>query len=300
MNLVRFLFLAALASLITPQEAKAIFIPVPVIVDVIPWVPMPGEDVVLSITDGLSSVFPPAPPGRVGDVMLTRQGNQFVVAAILIVDGAAPSSTIHFPVDLGPLSAGQYVVSYSSTATTGETHQASLSFTVAANGYATAIEYFAPSLGHYFITSDGNEIAVLDNGVIPGWVRTGESFRVIPAATQPSSAASVCRFYGLPQAGLDSHFFTALNTECKAVQQKWPTIWILETTDAFAVPFEGMSGDACVPGSIPVYRLFNNRPDANHRYTISKAVRDQMLAQGWILEGAGLTQDDVKVMCAPQ
>ena len=33
-----------------------------------------------------------------------------------------------------------------------------------------------------------------------------------------------------------------------------------------------------------VYRLYNNRPDANHRYTVSPAIRDQMMANGWILE----------------
>jgi len=52
----------------------------------------------------------------------------------------------------------------------------------------------------------------------------------------------------------------------------------------------------CPSGTQPVYRLFNNRPDANHRYTIDKAVRDQMVAQGWIAEGDGA---DAVAMCAP-
>jgi hypothetical protein len=45
-----------------------------------------------------------------------------------------------------------------------------------------------------------------------------------------------------------------------------------------------------------VYRVFSNRPDANHRYTIDRAVRDDMVARGWIAEGDG---PDRVVMCAP-
>jgi hypothetical protein len=44
---------------------------------------------------------------------------------------------------------------------------------------------------------------------------------------------------------------------------------------------------ACPAGDIPVYRLFNNRADANHRYTTSIAIRDQMAARGYIAEGYG-------------
>ena len=46
-----------------------------------------------------------------------------------------------------------------------------------------------------------------------------------------------------------------------------------------------------------VYRVFDARPDANHRYTTSRAVRDQMAAMGWTIEGDG---PDFVVMCAPQ
>ena len=53
----------------------------------------------------------------------------------------------------------------------------------------------------------------------------------------------------------------------------------------------------CGAWQINVYRVFSNRADANHRYTTSKAVRDQMVAKGWIAEGDGA---DIVVMCAPQ
>ena len=45
-----------------------------------------------------------------------------------------------------------------------------------------------------------------------------------------------------------------------------------------------------------VYRVFSNRSDANHRYMIDKAVRDEMVGKGWLVEGDG---PDFVVMCAP-
>jgi hypothetical protein len=44
------------------------------------------------------------------------------------------------------------------------------------------------------------------------------------------------------------------------------------------------------------YRVFDNRADANHRYTTDRSVRDAMVAKGWIAEGDG---PDAVVMCAP-
>ena len=39
-----------------------------------------------------------------------------------------------------------------------------------------------------------------------------------------------------------------------------------------------------------------DRTHANHRYMTEKAVRDQMVAKGWIAEG---DSSDLVVMCAP-
>ena len=48
---------------------------------------------------------------------------------------------------------------------------------------------------------------------------------------------------------------------------------------------------------MPIYRVFSNRPDANHRYLTDKALRKQMAAKGWLAEGDG---PDLIVMCGPQ
>ena len=52
----------------------------------------------------------------------------------------------------------------------------------------------------------------------------------------------------------------------------------------------------CPAGTIAVYRVFSNRPDANHRYMIEAAVRAAMVALGWLAEGDG---PDLVVLCAP-
>jgi hypothetical protein len=59
-----------------------------------------------------------------------------------------------------------------------------------------------------------------------------------------------------------------------------------------ALPVNGV----CPAGTYPVYRAFSNRGDANHRYTMSRRVRDHMGTRGWLAEGDGA---DRVVMCAP-
>jgi hypothetical protein len=48
---------------------------------------------------------------------------------------------------------------------------------------------------------------------------------------------------------------------------------------------------------VPVYRLWDNRADTNHRYTTSAAIRDQFIAKGYVAEGYGTPP---VAMCAPQ
>jgi len=53
----------------------------------------------------------------------------------------------------------------------------------------------------------------------------------------------------------------------------------------------------CPAGTINVYRVFDNRTDANHRYMIDAAIRDTMVSQrNWIAEGDG---PNLVVMCVP-
>jgi len=144
----------------------------------------------------------------------------------------------------------------------------------------------------YFITWVAEEIAKLDAGtVIKGWTRTGETLKTY-ATAQPGTSP-VCRYY-IPPAFGDSHFFGRGTIECTATAQKNPT-FVLEDP-AFMQMFLPTAG-VCPPNATEVYRVFDNRPDANHRYMTDKAVRDQMVAKGWLAEGDGA---NMVVMCAPQ
>jgi hypothetical protein len=162
----------------------------------------------------------------------------------------------------------------------------------AAPASATVIEYYNASLDHYFITWLPAEIAILDAGTqIKGWKRTGCSFKTY--TTTQAGISPVCRYYIPPGLG-DSHFFGRGTVECNATGQKNPS-FVLEDP-AFMQMFLPAAG-VCPAGTTQVYRVFSNRPDANHRYMTDKAVRDQMVAKGWLAEGDG---PDLVVMCAPQ
>ena len=147
------------------------------------------------------------------------------------------------------------------------------------------------------------EVNDLDLGVHAGWKRTGQSFQVFgsAAAASGTSANPACRFYIPPQHG-DSHFFSADPVECQNVLNNMvfaPSYsgYVYETPNAFYVNLPDQATGACPAGTIPVYRLWNRRADSNHRYTTSVAIKDQMVANGYIVEGYGPNPVD---MCAPQ
>lgn len=154
------------------------------------------------------------------------------------------------------------------------------------------IEYYNASLQHYFITWIAAEIANLDAGNTPTkWTRTGKSFKAY--TTAQTGTSQVCRFYIPPTSG-NSHFFGRGVAECNATLAAHPE-FVLEEPNYMQlfVPTAG----SCPTGTQPVYRTFNNRSDTNHRYTTERAVRDEMVAKGWVAEGDGA---DLIVMCAPR
>jgi hypothetical protein len=155
----------------------------------------------------------------------------------------------------------------------------------------SVVEYYNAALDHYFISWALGEIENIDNGTRLGWVRTGRSFKaLIPGQTGTSP---ICRFYIPPRFG-DSHFFGRGESECASTAQA-NSSFVLESTEFMDMflPVEG----TCPRDTTNVYRVFSNRPDANHRYTTDKAVRDQMVDKGWLIEGDG---PDAVVMCGPQ
>ena len=93
-----------------------------------------------------------------------------------------------------------------------------------------------------------------------------------------AGANPVCRFYIPPQHG-DSHFFSADPVvECPAILAKIQTDpnysgYDYETPNAFYIALPNTMTGACPAGTIPVYRLWNQRADSNHRYTTDLASR---------------------------
>ena len=156
---------------------------------------------------------------------------------------------------------------------------------------ATIIEYYEPHFNDYFITLNPDEIQVLDIQRIPGWYRTGYTFQANPLPTPGTDPA--CRFY-IPPA---SHFFSAYLPECEANAARNIPPFVLESTNAFYMASPDMTTGTCPAGTIPVYRLYNNHPEAaNHRYTIDRSVQAQMVAKGYIAEGYG---PNAVMLCAP-
>ena len=190
-----------------------------------------------------------------------------------------------------PASEGTYAFTVRVVDAFGGFASRSFTFTTRSGASATVVEFYNTALDHYFITWIGAEIAILDEGVaIQGWRRTGKAFSTLTAARGDTSP--ICRYYIPPQLG-NSHFFGRGASECSATGANNPT-FVLEDPSFMHMVLP--TGGACPAGTAPVYRVFSNRPDANHRYTIERAVRDEMVTRGWLAEGDG---PDLVVMCAP-
>jgi hypothetical protein len=159
--------------------------------------------------------------------------------------------------------------------------------------WTDVIEYYAPVLDHYFMSASEPDIDALESGRIPGWVATGYELPglSVPVPTYCCSsygqtAVPVCRFYIPPPEG-PSHFFSAFAAECDAIPAKFPSL-VLETAAAFYVYLPSADTGACPYPFRPVYRVWDQRADTNHRYVYNDLkLRQQMLAQGWVPEGLG-------------
>ena len=160
------------------------------------------------------------------------------------------------------------------------------------------IEYYNASLDHYFLSGSQPDIDAIESGRIAGWSRTGVELLAysVPRAEfffdAPGVASPVCRYY-IPPAQGDSHFFSAAADECEAVGTQHPD-YTLELRAAFYAWLPDRETGHCPyectvygPCTVPVYRLWNNRLDSNHRFTTNRALRDSMVDQGWISEGYG-------------
>ena len=161
-----------------------------------------------------------------------------------------------------------------------------------ASPVALAVEFHHANFDHYFISSSLADIVALATGRLTGWTPTLEELPVVSA--HKADTYPVCRFYTPPAFG-DSHFYSASVAECMDTARKLPQLE-LESSNVFEIGLPDPQTGACPVGMAPVYRIWNNRADSNHRYTRSPAIRDDMVARGGIVEGYGTPP---VAMCSP-
>jgi hypothetical protein len=169
-----------------------------------------------------------------------------------------------------------------------------------APGTVLAVEYVDRDLMHFFVTAIPGEIQSLDDGNFPPWVRTGRSFWVYPPGNPVAAGESpVCRYFSNPDAGFNTHFYSAFPQECNAIPALFPGLWTLETMDAFGVLQPDGATGACPAGTSPLYRVYNGGPNVNHRYMASLDTRALMTGHllDWTPEGYGPLGVG---MCVPQ
>ena len=152
------------------------------------------------------------------------------------------------------------------------------------------VEYYFAPVDQYFITASASDKTLLDSGIAVGWARTGQWFN-------HAGSTPVCRFYGSVTPGPNSHFYSAVQSECdllKAIQARTPATQPrlnFESLDFLTTP--AVNG-ACPAATLSVYRAYNNGAalgkDGNHRFTTDINSIAQLVSRGWINEGA--------VMCA--
>jgi len=149
------------------------------------------------------------------------------------------------------------------------------------------VEFYRADLDHYFITADPAEVNFIDKFLSGIFQRTGLYFYAyLTRAVAPITAQPVCRFYADANVQINSHWYSANAQECLFVLLNWSGIWELEKADAFFVQVPDAKGN-CPAKTLPVFRFFNNRRDANHRFTVDLSVRRGMQNRAWAPEGYG-------------
>ncbi len=158
-----------------------------------------------------------------------------------------------------------------------------------ANGEVRQVEFYNPALDHFFVTDDPGEIDSITSGRFgPKWVPTGQAFKGWPQmpADTFTGVGPVCRFYGAPGIGPNSHFYTASGDECVGVKRDRG--WLYEGIAYYILP---VTNQRCPDGYLAVNRAYNNgsaRNDSNHRMSTSDSTMREMQRLGWTYEGISM------------
>ena len=155
------------------------------------------------------------------------------------------------------------------------------------------IEFYNAALDHYFFTYIASEVAILDAGIAIGAGCAPANRSTCIQLCRPIRR-QFCRFYIPPDKG-DSHFFGRGH---RRVQCHRPAKSELHPRGS-GIPVHVPAGGGGVSGQHDrgLSRVQQPTGCQPRLHVADKAVRDAMVAKGWLLEGDG---PDHVVMCAPQ
>lgn len=158
--------------------------------------------------------------------------------------------------------------------------------------FATAFEFQRVGTDQYFTTARSSELEALLRGYVPGWRYTGANYFTVRASTGATEPAGrpVCRWTMAYEGGA-THVYSPDAVECDALRRM--PVGTFETEAAFHgfLP-DPVTGACPVIGespAVPVHRLWNGQARAIHRLVTDPALRDALVAQGWVPEGFGPT-----------
>jgi hypothetical protein len=158
--------------------------------------------------------------------------------------------------------------------------------------FTLVTEFYNVALDHFFITGDDFEKYFVRNGAAGGWTETGQSFWTWSQGWARESAY-VCRFYGDPVLGPNSHFYSASTNGCRNLldlQNRTPITQPRWNSEGYAFKVSLPDAGRQCPGStLPVFRAYNDGfargIDGNHRYVLDSSLLTPLLALGWKSEG---------------
>lgn len=223
-----------------------------------------------------------------------RVGGSCTGTTALAVSASCTMNLSFTPANVGVRFA-TLTVNHNATVATSSVSLAGTGVAPTATATTPMVEYYYPALDYYFITSRGNEMAILD--ALATWQRTGKSFNVY-TNTQPGASA-INRYY-FDQIAVNnsrgSHFYTLVQGEkdilvgLNPTNSAAPRLPYNEGVDSYAIaPAVVGVGGSCDAGLTPVYRIFRGQakfPDnPNHRFTTDTTVYNAFVALGWDGEG---------------
>jgi hypothetical protein len=153
------------------------------------------------------------------------------------------------------------------------------------------VEFYNAALDHYFVTANAGRDGKARRRHVQGMGAHTAELQGVPADSSALSARGLHAPYAAlrqsGRAGLDSHFYSASKDECDDVKRKFPTAWVFESPIVFQSVVPDRTTGQCPDGTVAVYRLFNQRADANHRYTTDPPSGAEMIAKNYVPEGYG-------------